>query len=209
MLLCSMKTGLYHFDLLSSVTEKWQLPAEDGRFIATVFDALIDPIAVPQVGVLNPWYSVSSVAEWRPVLQGCSVAAERETKSESPGCSPQLPALQSYHQFSWWLVLGCPPLLSCELGVLHTPIMSLSPLSCCRGVIWVFPILPGGDSDVCSEHQETCRQKLEGIISAAQKTQKRHWKSQSYKLNVNTCLSELSALSIIGIFVLEAAQLCP
>lgn len=48
----------------------------------------------------------------------------------------------------------------------------------------------------------------ERITSAACKPRKRHWKSRSYKLNVNICLWELSALSIIGIFALEAAQLC-
>lgn len=50
-------------------------------------------------------------------------------------------------------------MLSHELKVLHTPLMSPSLLSFCRGVIQMFPILPRGDSDVNSENSETCGQR--------------------------------------------------
>jgi len=49
----------------------------------------------------------------------------------------------------------------------------------------------------------------ERITSDAEKPWKRHWNHCSYKLGFNTCLQELSVLSIIGIFVLEQLSYVP
>lgn len=50
-------------------------------------------------------------------------------------------------------------MLSPELRVLHTRVMSPFLLSYCRGAIQMFLFLPGDDCDVNLENSETCGQK--------------------------------------------------
>lgn len=159
---------------------------------------------------MHPWYSSSSVAEGRWVMQRCL----QQLSGDQEWVPWLLPSAISFATL---------PLVHMVVGFGVTthvlPQTQGAPHTCYVSILAL--LLQRCHSDVShfTKRQQWCElreqqdlwteREAEGIAFAAWKPQKRCWKSWSSKLNDNTCLWEPPALSIIGIFVLDAARICP